>query len=83
MEIEIDSIEIMTVFLCLLFIVHSAYEKVKHWFASHGKDLTTGACSVTCAIPKAVETMGISAPVCAAVCAAYTYLNIPDLSVID
>lgn len=49
--------------------VHEAVDAIKHWFASHGTQLTAGACTVFCATTTAVETLGISAPVCAAACA--------------
>ncbi|XP_055998925.1 uncharacterized protein LOC130047608 [Ostrea edulis] len=48
--------------------VHSAVEAIKHWFASHGTQLTAGACGVFCAA-EAAATLGIGAPVCAAACA--------------
>uniref|UniRef100_A0A8W8LJF3 Uncharacterized protein n=1 Tax=Magallana gigas TaxID=29159 RepID=A0A8W8LJF3_MAGGI len=49
--------------------VHEAFGLIKHWFASHGTQLTASACTVFCATATAVETLGISAPICAAACA--------------
>ena len=49
--------------------VHQAYESIKNWLASHGTAMSAGACSITCASATALETMGISAPICAAACA--------------
>ncbi|KAK3090056.1 hypothetical protein FSP39_008860 [Pinctada imbricata] len=48
--------------------LHAAYESIKSCFSSHGLQLTSAACSVTCASATALETMGISAPICAAAC---------------
>uniref|UniRef100_A0A8W8LIW0 Uncharacterized protein n=3 Tax=Magallana gigas TaxID=29159 RepID=A0A8W8LIW0_MAGGI len=49
--------------------VHQAVDSIKHWFASHGTALSAGSCSIVCASATALETMGMSAPICAAACA--------------
>ncbi|CAC5377147.1 unnamed protein product [Mytilus coruscus] len=48
--------------------VHDAYEKVKHFITSHGKELSGASCSIVCASATALETMGLSAPLCVAAC---------------
>ncbi|VDI10577.1 Hypothetical predicted protein [Mytilus galloprovincialis] len=48
--------------------VHEAYTKVKDFILGHGKELSGASCSIVCASATALETMGLSAPLCVAAC---------------